>query len=105
MGCITVHIDKTGDNASVSANKKDGAAASAYKVNAAARCVLTFFHNVLVGVFSYRGAKVSVSRTNGISVSAGIVCTVNRDASGNEMWWCDQWRVLWNNGVKALWRN
>lgn len=105
MGCITVHINKTGDNASVSANKKDGAAVSAYKVNAAARCVLTFLHDVLVSVFFVHGAKVSVSRTKGISVSAGLVCTVNRDGLGDEMWWCDQWRVLWNNGVKALWRN
>ena len=105
MGCITVHINKTGANASVSANKKDGAAVSAYKVNAAARCVLTFLHDVLVSVFFVHGAKVSVSRTKGISVSAGLVCTVNRDGLGDEMWWCDQWRVLWNNGVKALWRN
>lgn len=105
MGCITVHINKTGANGSVSANKKDGAAVSANKVNAAARCVLTFLHDVLVSVFFVHGAKVSVNRTKGISVSAGLVCTVNRDGLGNEMWWCDQWRVLWNNGVKALWRN
>lgn len=105
MGCITVHIDKRDANASVSVGKKDGAAVSAHKVNDAARCVLAFFHNVLVSVFSYHGAKVSVSRTNSISVSAGLVCTVSRDTFGGEMWWCDQWRVLWNNGVKALWRN
>lgn len=104
MGCITVHINKTGDNASVSANKKDGAAVSANKVNAAARCVLSFLHDVLVSVFFVHGAKVSVNRTKSISVCAGLVCTVNKDL-GDEMWWCDQWRVLWNNGVKALWRN
>lgn len=21
-----------------------------------------------------------------------------------EMWWCDNWRVLWNNGIKSIWR-
>lgn len=37
-------------------------------------------------------------------VNVSIVCTAST-AEGDEMWWCSGWRVLWNNGVKALWVN
>lgn len=70
------------------------------------RCVLNVVHEA-VHAFSVsydNRMKVNVTSTLDMRVNVGIVCTV-ATANGNEMWWCDAWRVLWNNGVKALWRN
>lgn len=44
-------------------------------------------------------------KSGGISVHHGIVCTVSLGDNGEQMWWCDQWRVLWNNGIPTLWRS
>ena len=37
-----------------------------------------------------------------ISVNAEIVCSTSI-SDDLEMWWCNGWKVLWNNKIKALW--
>ena len=46
--------------------------------------------------------SLKTTLNNKISVSAGLVCTAS---IGNdlELWWCDGWKMLWNNKIKALW--
>ena len=40
-----------------------------------------------------------------IRVSCSIVCRVSLGDNGEEMWWCNDWRVDWKNGVPTLWRS
>lgn len=41
----------------------------------------------------------------GMSVTFGIVCRVSLGENGEEMWWCNDWRVDWKDGVPTLWRS
>lgn len=48
--------------------------------------------------------SVSLTKIGGVRLSTSLVCSTS-SASGVEMWYCAGWRVLWNNGVKTLWKN
>lgn len=39
-----------------------------------------------------------------INVTCGLICEVSIGDNGEPMWWCNKWRVLWNNGIATLWR-
>lgn len=39
-----------------------------------------------------------------LRVTATLVCEVSIGENGEEMWWCGNWRVKWNNGLPTLWR-
>lgn len=41
----------------------------------------------------------------GMNVTFGIVCRVSLGENGEEMWWCNDWRVDWKDGVPTLWRS
>lgn len=40
-----------------------------------------------------------------VDVSVGLVCTVSIGPNGEQMWWCNGYKVLWNDGVPTLWVN
>ena len=39
-----------------------------------------------------------------LNVTCGLICQVSIGDDGEPMWWCNEWRVLWNNGIATLWR-
>jgi len=63
-------------------------------------------YNDICVYLSYKQGSVTTQRKHGdIEVSASIVCTVSLGDNGEPMWWCNDWRVLWNEGIPTLWRN
>lgn len=44
------------------------------------------------------------NRNTRISITATLVCEVSIGENGEEMWWCGNWRMIWNNGLPTLWR-
>lgn len=58
--------------------------------------------NALITIGYIPGTAVSASMSGQPSVNVGIVYTtiVTDDL---EVWWCDGWKMLWNNKTKVLW--
>lgn len=49
--------------------------------------------------------NINVSRKySKLNVTCGLICQVSIGDDGEPMWWCNEWRVLWNNGIATLWR-
>ena len=47
-------------------------------------------------------ASVSASLKGHPTVNVGLVYTTTI-SDDLEVWWCDQWRMLWNKKTKVLW--
>ena len=58
--------------------------------------------NALITIGYKPTTSVSAAMKGHPSVNVGIVYTtvVTDDL---EVWWCDQWRMLWNKKTKVLW--
>lgn len=58
--------------------------------------------NALITIGYRPGIAVRASMSGHPSVSVGIVYTtiVTDDL---EVWWCENWKMLWNNKTKVLW--
>lgn len=49
--------------------------------------------------------NVDINRKHSkLNVTCGLICQVSIGDDGEPMWWCNEWRVLWNNGIATLWR-
>jgi len=108
MGCISVCTRKVETTPYTRVCKRKGIYVATGKICQILSCCISFMHRLFVSVCCKEGARVALSYNNNFHVSTGLVCTVNvgtSDIDNTEMWWCDQWRVLWNNGIKALWVN
>lgn len=95
MGCLTINVRKVpATTARVTAdcrNHIDVAVACQNGMDVTARCK--------------NGMVVDVqNRNTRISITATLVCEVSIGENGEEMWWCGNWRVIWNNGLPTLWR-
>lgn len=101
MGCVTVHIGKKSSSPKVNLHKNNMASVAVEKLLCHISCCIKSFKRLYVSISYNNKTTVAVSHTYNISVGVGLVCTVSYGE--NEMWWCDNWRVLWNNGIKALW--
>lgn len=78
----------------------------------------TYNHNKLLDIKSNKIGKIellikgtpSITNINinrkhsKINVTCGLICEVSIGDNGEPMWWCNEWRVLWNNGIATLWR-
>ena len=47
--------------------------------------------------------NVAIGSENRPIVNIGLVCTVSVSEE-LEMWWCDGWRILWNNRLNMIWQ-
>lgn len=103
MGCITFAVKKQHSKISVIAKKHKAIKASVLFCNKI-KTVISYCQFFNINILFRKNIKVSASFNKHLIANISLVCTVNY-SDGNEMWWCDYWKVLWNNGVKALWLN
>ena len=113
MGCINVQVTSLKTNINVKANSNDKCIVkvnnllhSIVKINGIIHNInlkTKYTNNCLVKLI-YLPYILSLKTTlnNKISVSAGLVCTASI-RNDLELWWCDGWKMLWNNKIKALW--
>lgn len=46
--------------------------------------------------------NVSASHKKDTIVHIGLVHTITKP-DGSEVWWCDNWKALWDNSIQMLW--
>lgn len=69
----------------------------------------SFFSPVSAEIKDFTFVTIGCKPTAAVKTSLETQPTVNVSMAYSftdelEMWWCDNWRVLWNNGIKAIWR-
>lgn len=96
MGCLRVTATRVASNVSVEVSRIS---------DMVCLTITRIASKVSVEVSRLTSApSISLTKIGGVTISTSLVCTTS-SASGIEMWWCAGWRVLWNNGVKTLWKN
>lgn len=97
-GCLSASFQKVG-GIQVNVQKTD-------------ECCSNIEFEKVSGIYNLEINKTSSSITNvdinrkhsKINISCGLICEVSIGEDGEPMWWCNEWRVLWNNGIATLWR-
>jgi len=92
MGCLSVTISKITQEVRVCCTLFERA-----------RINVTKAASAKIDVMLHRHAKINVTKNESAKMRVSLVCTTTLE-NGDEMWWCDGWRLLWNNGIKAMWR-
>ena len=67
--------------------------------------IITFVFSMVVKVTHHStdmGVAITTAEERPV-VNVGLVCTVSV-SEDIEMWWCDGWRILWNNRLNMIWQ-
>lgn len=65
---------------------------------------VTFVSSIVVKVTHHdTNMRVTVTSEERLVVNVGLVCTVSV-SEDIEIWWCDGWRILWNNRLNMIWQ-
>lgn len=105
QGCLTVGFK--GDNKIKVSLSRIGNDPTATIISVQPTGCISFKRNPLGKVYFNRISDGTITfdrKLGGISVHTGLVCTVSLGYDGSEMWWCNDWKVMWNNGVPTLWK-
>lgn len=94
-GCLSVDFENINKKVDVSFEGKNNIHVSLEGEN-----------GISVGTNSMNNIHVDHQRKDyGMNVTCGIVCSISLGDFGEEVWWCNDWRVDWKNGIPTLWRN
>lgn len=104
MGCISGKVSKITDSSQATVTKSGLCKVEITAIDSVIKAFITYIRKMIAKVSCERplvGAEVSYSRK--LHAQVGLICTttISEDI---EMWWCDGWRVLWNNKLRTLWR-
>ena len=67
--------------------------------------IITFVSSMVVKITHHStnmGVAITTAEERPV-VNVGLVCTVSV-SEDIEMWWCDGWRILWNNRLNMIWQ-
>ena len=95
MGCINTKVSRVFEACN----------SSVRPIIAVFAVVITFVSSMVVKV-THHSTDIEVAITTAEErpvVNVGLVCTVSV-SEDIEMWWCDGWRILWNNRLNMIWR-
>jgi hypothetical protein len=94
MGCINAKVSRIFEACNVSIRP----------IIAVFAVTVTFVSSMIVKVTHQdTNMKVTVTSEERPIVNVGLVCTVSV-SEDIEMWWCDGWRILWNNRLNMIWQ-
>lgn len=99
---ISVEVEPIGSRA-VEVEKATKSSVSISTITTALMAIVTFVSSIALNVYADLRPRFEVSTTGKIQAEATIIYTVPV-AEDAELWWCEGWKVLWNNGIAALWR-
>lgn len=105
-GCITVGIQGFSDSSASCEWIDSNTTVDTSCVDTASVIVDSIPFDINVDINCKNGGSVHGTLVSyKVDVSVGLVCTVSIGPNGEQMWWCNGYNVLWNDGVPTLWVN
>ena len=103
MSCIIAKVTRASEPCDVQVSKTEGIGVVVMAVISAVTAAVTFVSSLIVKATSIPGVNAEVALEERVNVEVGIICTVQL-SDELEMWWCDGWRILWNNRLNMIWQ-